>query len=144
MSKFDIRHEFECQNGISNVKNSIFGPNLNVKIGFRMSKCDIRPEFECRKTKSQKRKTKNKLISPLIEYRKTKNKPTSPCFSSEVNENHKLSPTGPSNSCPNQLKCQGHHRVLMSSSIAMTTSSFHSLINGKVKIVIYCCVTVDI
>ena len=51
MSKFDIRPKFECQNRILNVKirysaqvrmskldfecqNSIFGPNLNVKIGF--------------------------------------------------------------------------------------------------------------
>ena len=31
---------FEC-------KNSVFGPNLNVKIGLRMSKCDIQCEFEC-------------------------------------------------------------------------------------------------
>ena len=66
MSKFDIWPEFECQNRILNVKfdirpefecqNSLFGPNSNVKIGFRMSKCDIRPEFECRKTKNEKRK----------------------------------------------------------------------------------------
>ena len=28
-------------------KYAKFGPNSNVKIGFRMSKCDIRPEFEC-------------------------------------------------------------------------------------------------
>ena len=51
MSKFDIRPEFEYQNRILNVKirylvqvrmskddfeykNSIFGPNSNVKIGF--------------------------------------------------------------------------------------------------------------
>ena len=53
MSKFDIRPEFESQNRILNVKirysagikckndfesqNSIFGPNSNIKIGFRMS-----------------------------------------------------------------------------------------------------------
>ena len=47
------KKDFECQ-------NSIFGPNSNVKIGFRMSKCDIWPEIECRKTKNEKRKTKNK------------------------------------------------------------------------------------
>ena len=49
MSKFDIRPQFECQNRISNVKNLIFGPSSNVKIGFRMSKCDIRSKFECQK-----------------------------------------------------------------------------------------------
>ena len=27
-------------------QNRTFGPNSNVKIGFRMSKFDIRPEFE--------------------------------------------------------------------------------------------------
>ena len=31
---------FECQ-------NSVFWPNLNVKIGLRMSKCVIQPESEC-------------------------------------------------------------------------------------------------
>ena len=58
MSKCDIRSEFYCQNGISIAKmrclaqiriskydfefqNAIFGPNSNVKIGFRMSKYDI-------------------------------------------------------------------------------------------------------
>ena len=58
MSKCDIRSQFDCQNGISNVyirclaqirmskydfefQNAIFGPNSNVKIGFRMSKYDI-------------------------------------------------------------------------------------------------------
>ena len=58
MSKCDIRSEFDCQNGISNVyirclaqirmskydfefQNAIFGPNSNVKIGFPMSKYDI-------------------------------------------------------------------------------------------------------
>ena len=58
MSKCDIRTEFDCQNGISNVyirclaqirmskydfelPNAIFGPNSNVKIGFRISKYDI-------------------------------------------------------------------------------------------------------
>ena len=58
MSKCDIRSEFDCQNGISNVyirclaqirmskydfefQNAIFSPNSNVKIGFRMSKYDI-------------------------------------------------------------------------------------------------------
>ena len=75
MSKFDIRSQLECQNRILNVKmrysvpvrmsnfecqNAIFGPNLNVKTGFRMSKCDIRSEFECRKTKNEKRKTKKR------------------------------------------------------------------------------------
>ena len=37
MSKCDIRPEIECQNRISNVKMQ-FGPNSNVKIGFRVSK----------------------------------------------------------------------------------------------------------
>ena len=82
MSKCDIRPEFECQNRNSNVKmrysarnrrskydfeyqNAIFGPNTNV---------------EKRKAKNEKRKTKSKLTSPLIEYRKTaKNKLTSSC-----------------------------------------------------------------
>ena len=36
MSKQDI----ECL-------NTLFGPNSNVKIGFRMSKFDIWPKFEC-------------------------------------------------------------------------------------------------
>ena len=50
--------KYECQsvifflnwsvkNRIVNVKNTIFAPNLNVKIKFRMSKWDIRPQFEC-------------------------------------------------------------------------------------------------
>ena len=42
MSKFDIRPELEIE-----CKNTIFGPNSNVKIGFRMSKFDIRLQFEC-------------------------------------------------------------------------------------------------
>ena len=72
MSKCDRLPEFEWQNRILNSKmrystpvrmskkdfescqNAIIGPNLNVKVGFRMSKCDIRPEFECRKTKNEK------------------------------------------------------------------------------------------
>ena len=58
MLKSDIRSEFECQNRISKVKirysapvrlfdwdfeykNSLFGSNLNVKIGFRMPQSDI-------------------------------------------------------------------------------------------------------
>ena len=61
MSQSDIRPEFEYQNMISNVKmqssalirmskydfesqNGIFGPDLNVGIGFRMSKCNILPQ----------------------------------------------------------------------------------------------------
>ena len=36
MSKFDIRHEFECQNGILNVKICIW-PGFDAKIRFRMS-----------------------------------------------------------------------------------------------------------
>ena len=50
MPNFDIWLEFKCQNryrpGIE-CQNLIFGPNSNVKIGFRMSKCDNRPKFEC-------------------------------------------------------------------------------------------------
>ena len=36
MSKFDIRPQFECRNGILNVKICIW-PVLNAKIGFPMS-----------------------------------------------------------------------------------------------------------
>ena len=36
----NVKKDFECQ-------NSIFGQSSNVKIGLRMSKCDIQPEFEC-------------------------------------------------------------------------------------------------
>ena len=36
MSKFDIRPQFECRNGILNVKY-VFGQVLNAKIGFRLS-----------------------------------------------------------------------------------------------------------
>ena len=47
MSKRDIPPEFKSQNGISNVKKTLFGPNSNVKIGFRMTKFDIWLKFEC-------------------------------------------------------------------------------------------------
>ena len=36
----ESKRNFECQ-------NSVFGPNLNVKIGLRMSKCDIQSKFKC-------------------------------------------------------------------------------------------------
>ena len=75
MSKSDIRSKFECQNRISNVKmrysvqvrmskedfecqNSIFGPNSNVKKGFRISKCDIPSKFECQ----------NRILNVKIRY----------------------------------------------------------------------------
>ena len=36
----ESKRNFECV-------NSVFGPNLNVKIGLRMSKCDIQSKFKC-------------------------------------------------------------------------------------------------
>ena len=58
MSKFDIRPEFECQKKDLACQNLIFGPNSNVKIGFRMSKFDFRSKFECQ----------NKILNVKMRY----------------------------------------------------------------------------
>ena len=49
ISKVGMRNSVRIRKSKWNFKcqNSVFGPNLNVKIGLRMSKCDIRSEFEC-------------------------------------------------------------------------------------------------
>ena len=76
MSKFDIRPQFECQNKISNVK---FDIRPLFECQNRISNVHVRYSARIRMSINEKRKTKSKQTSPLIEYRKTKNKLTSPC-----------------------------------------------------------------
>ena len=48
ISKVGMRYSVRIRESNWNFKcqNSVFGPNLNVKIGLQMSKCDIQSEFE--------------------------------------------------------------------------------------------------
>ena len=48
ISKVEMRYSVRIRKSKWNFEfqNSVFGPNLKVKIGLRMSKCDIQPEFE--------------------------------------------------------------------------------------------------
>ena len=78
MSKCDIRHQFECQNRILNVKidiwpqfecqNTIRGLSSNVKRGFECQNTIFRPNLDVtkRKEKNQKRKKEKQTIFTLL------------------------------------------------------------------------------